>query len=185
VKTIHLHRGALSSEAISAMATATLKAGGRVEPNAPEPSEPAVGAVIKDDARRGNDRAAHADEPPIGAVMKDGTIYAGISPDTGNPMYAAAADAPLAMTFNEAADYAAKLEAHGHKDWHVPTRAELKVLYNNRAAIGGFNLTGSYPPGWYWSSTQHHKGSAWCQRFSDGARNDIYKYVHSSVRPVR
>lgn len=30
----------------------------------------------------------------IGDVMKDGTIYAGISPDTGKEMYAAPVDAP-------------------------------------------------------------------------------------------
>jgi len=59
--------------------------------------------------------------------MPDGTIYAGLSPDTGKKMYAMPADAPLTMSFNEAADYAAKLDAHGHRDWRVPTKAELKV----------------------------------------------------------
>jgi hypothetical protein len=45
-------------------------------------------------------------EPKIGDKMPDGTIYAGTSPDTGDPMYTAPADAPLRMTFDEAAEYA-------------------------------------------------------------------------------
>ena len=52
--------------------------------------------------------------------MPDGTVLAGISPDTNKPMYATPTDASLAMTFNEAQDYATKLDVHGHKDWRVP-----------------------------------------------------------------
>ena len=40
-----------------------------------------------------------------GTVMPDGTIYAGVSPDTGKPMYTMRRDAPLACTFNEAGKY--------------------------------------------------------------------------------
>jgi hypothetical protein len=116
--------------------------------------------------------------------MPDGTIFAGISPDTSKPMYATPADAPLTMKFNEAKGYAAKLEAHGHKDWRVPTKAELNVLFNNRAAIGGFNVSGSYPAGWYWSSSPFI-WAAWGQRFSDGAQSLDDKPGHLPVRPVR
>ena len=52
----------------------------------------------------------------IGDKMPDGTIYAGISPDTNQPMYAPPTDASLTMKFNDATEYAAKLDAHGHKD---------------------------------------------------------------------
>ena len=117
--------------------------------------------------------------------MPDGTVLAGISPDTNKPMYATPADASLTMTFNEAQEYAARLDAHGHKDWRVPTRAELNVLFNNRAAIGGFDISGSYPSGWYWSSSQYGIWLAWGQRFSDGLQYNRNKHTHSSVRPVR
>jgi hypothetical protein len=63
-------------------------------------------------------------------------------------MYATPADAPLS-TFNKAKEYAAKLVAHGHQDWRVPTKNELNVLFHNHAVIGGFSVTGSYPAGWY------------------------------------
>lgn len=127
------------------------------------------------------DRAEHT----VGEKMHDGTIYAGISPDTGKAMYATPADASLAMTFNEAKEYATRLDAHGHKDWHVPTKAELNVLFNSRAAVGGFNVTASFPAGWYWSASPGNEWGAWGQRFSDGAQLNYTKRGPSSVRPVR
>lgn len=90
--------------------------------------------------------------------MPDGTIYAGISPKTNKPMYATPADASLTMTFNDAQKCATRLDAHGHKDWRVPTKVELNVLFNNRAAIGRFDVTGSYPYGLYWSASP---GNGW------------------------
>jgi len=123
--------------------------------------------------------------PAPGDKMPDGTVFAGISPDTNKPMYVTPADASLTMTFNEAQKYAAGLEANGHKDWHVPTKAELNVLFNNRAAIGGFDISGSYPAGWYWSASPFNLWNAWGQRFSDGLQNYYTKVSHSSVRPVR
>jgi hypothetical protein len=44
--------------------------------------------------------------------------------------------------FNEAHKYAQDANAKkfpDYDDWGVPTKGELSVLFNNRAAIGGFN----------------------------------------------
>jgi hypothetical protein len=132
-----------------------------------------------------NDSSATA-EPKIGDKMPDGTIYAGISPDTHKPVYTTPSDAPLTYTFNEAMEFAAKLDAHGHRDWRVPTKGELDALFNNRAAIGGFETRGSNPGGWYWSSSQLNLyGGAWAQRFSDGNRFNYSKYGDSFLRCVR
>ena len=129
--------------------------------------------------------ATDSAEPKIGDKMLDGTVFAGISPDTNKPMYVTPAEASLTMTFNDAQKYAAQLDAHGHQDWHVPTKAELNVLFNNRAAIGGFNVTGSDPAGWYWSASPDDTWGAWGQRFSDGHQFNDNKGSHSSVRCVR
>jgi len=59
------------------------------------------------------------------------------------------------------------------------------VLFNNRAAIGGFDMSGSYPAGWYWSASPGIKWGAWGQRFSDGCQDCNFKHGHSSVRCVR
>src|SRR5579884_3553145 len=128
---------------------------------------------------------AQAAEPRPGDRMADGTIYAGVSPDTGKPMYTTPADAPLTMKWKAAMNYAAKLDAHGHQDWRVPTLGELKLLFNNRAAIGGFNVTGSHPAGWYWSSTDGNYGGARGRRFSDGYPYWSFKEGDSSLRCVR
>jgi hypothetical protein len=133
--------------------------------------------------------------PKVGEVMTDGTVYAGISPDTGSAMYTTPTDAPLTYTFNQARNYAAafnqapnyaaKLAAHGHQDWRVPTKGELNVLFQNRAAIGGFDESGSTPAGWYWSSSQTNSYYAWSQRLSDGNQHNSLKYNDSSLRCVR
>ena len=123
--------------------------------------------------------------PQVGDKMDDGTIFAGVSPDTNKPMYATPADAPLTYTFNQAKEYAANLDANGHKDWHAPTKGELNVLFKNRAAIGGFNETGSDPAGWYWSSSQNYDDCAWDQCFGDGYQFNHGKGYASSLRCVR
>jgi hypothetical protein len=126
-----------------------------------------------------------AAEPRVGDRMPDGTIYAGISPDTHQPMYATEADAPLTMKWKQAMDYAARLDAYGHRDWRVPSQGELNVLFNNHAAIGGFNESGEYPAGRYWSSSHGYYDGAWDQRFSDGYHDYRGKDVVSSLRCVR
>jgi hypothetical protein len=121
----------------------------------------------------------------IGERMLDGTVYAGISPDTGVSMYATPKDAPLTLKWEQAMRYAGALDAHGHHDWRVPTKGELNLLFQNRAAIGGFDLSGSYPAGWYWSSSQANDYDAWDQRFSDGDQYYDDKVIHAPLRCVR
>jgi hypothetical protein len=127
----------------------------------------------------------------IGDKMPDGTIYAGISPDTGEKMYAMPEDASLMMTFNKAKEYASGLEAHGHKDWRGPTKEELVVLFNNRAAVGGFKKADLSPShktgeGWYWAFSEErviagnaHDGVA------DWGRDWNPDKIKCSVRCVR
>lgn len=138
-----------------------------------------TGEAVKPTAANANEAPT---EPKVGDKMPDGTVFAGISPDTSKPMYVTATEASLTMTFNKATKYAAQLDAHGHKDWRVPTKDELSVLFHNSAAIG---VTVSRPAGWYWSASPYSLWSAWCQRLSDGAQDDYDKNYHLFVRPVR
>ena len=139
-------------------------------------------------------RGVKVGRPRIGDKMLDGSIYAGISPETGTPLYTTPADAPGHFLFAQAPDYAAALDAHGHKDWRVPTKDELNVLRKNRKAIGGFKLTdtpGSYDPdnpdSYYWSATiTEFEHAAWAQRFSDGQFHGLTKtLVPWALRCVR
>jgi hypothetical protein len=125
--------------------------------------------------------------PKPGDRMADGTVYAGISPDKGKAMYATPDDAPGTYTFNQAQEYAEQLDGYGHRDWRVPTKSELNVLFNNRAPIGGSDVSGSNPAGWYWSSSQNGFSyvNAWAQRFFDGSQDYFLKSSASSLRLVR
>jgi hypothetical protein len=137
-----------------------------------------IGAVMRAvDAHAQSSACEHR----IGDHMPDGTIYAGISPDTGKPMYATPADAPL-MTFTNAMEYATRLGTHGHADWRLPSRNELDVLFRNRLAIGGFQINSR--PVCYWASAAY-KRRAWGQRFTDGLQCSIGKILRLSVRCVR
>lgn len=141
------------------------------------------------DAARSQPKA----EPLVGERMEDGTIYAGISPATGQALYTTGADAPLTMEWQKAMraywlapDYAGGLNAHGHDDWRLPSISELNMLFNNRATIGGFT------DGWYWSSTNYNSPDRgfntdfrWSQRFSDGALHQSHKENAQRVRCVR
>lgn len=117
-----------------------------------------AGPLSYDESLSGNIQTSE-----IGQVMPDGTIFAGISPNTGEALYAMPQDTPLKvvwgkpkeMRWHETARYAANLKAHGHKDWRLPTVAELMVLYENRhkgALKDTFNRssTAMYA---YWSCT--------------------------------
>jgi uncharacterized protein DUF1566 len=127
-----------------------------------------------------------AGAPAPGARMPAGTVYAGISPETKKPLYTMPRDAPGTYSWLAGMRYCKDLKAFGHDDWRVPTDGELNVLFNNRAAIGGFDVSGSYPAGWYWSGTQYGLWGAWAQRFSDGYQSTTaYGVLFSSVRCVR
>jgi hypothetical protein len=124
--------------------------------------------------------------PQPGQVMSDGTVYAGVSPDTGRPLFTTPADLSLKDKWHKAAvDQAARLEAHGHKDWRLPTAAELGVLFNNRAAIGKFDESGAFSSGQYWSSDVRGLYDARIQRFSDGLQHSSLRCHSHSLRCVR
>ena len=132
---------------------------------------------------------AKSQAPAPGDKMPDGTIYAGISPDTGKAMYTISTDTPLRVSFGQARKVVAGLNGdqfHGYQDWRVPTMAEVNVLFNDRAAIGGFNLSGSRSSGWYWSSSKRH-GLFQTKRFSDGYESLSYggNADASSLRCIR
>src|SRR4051812_4180884 len=91
----------------------------------------------------------------IGQVMDDGSLYAGVSPDTGRSMFATFADAAGTYALDESLDCAARLDVHRQKDWRVPSRGELRVMFDNLAgAAANFNRGGALPSGWYRSSSR-------------------------------
>jgi hypothetical protein len=110
-----------------------------------------------------------------------GWIYAGISKSTHQPFFVAPKDSSV-FQWKEAMAFAAD------EGSRVPSREELDQIYDARekgALKDTFNVTGSGPAGWYWSSSQGVHYGAWAQRFSDGNQNYDYKLTDSSLRCVR
>lgn len=73
----------------------------------------------------------------VGEADNDGWIYAGVSPDTGKAMFVAPQDTTN-VNLAEAQAQAEALQEQGKPEARVPSLAELKVIFNNRAEIGGF-----------------------------------------------
>jgi hypothetical protein len=69
----------------------------------------------------------------------------------------------------------------GFSDWHLPSRSELSLIYENIQKAGLVNLGNAY----YWSSSEVIGNSAWLQYFSNGAQYLDFKDTTYSVRAVR
>jgi hypothetical protein len=83
-----------------------------------------------------------------------------------------------------AAQLCAALNFDGFKDWFLPSRDELNLMYTNLKTKG----LGGFSDNWYWSSSEYLKylsTHAWVQRFSDGNQDAYYKHHTGSVRAVR
>ena len=77
----------------------------------------------------------------------------------------------------------AALSIGGFKDWFLPSKDELDLMYKNLKAKGLGGFSNSY----YWSSSQYNvNNNVWGQDFSDGHQGDyLYKNRTHSVRAVR
>ena len=87
------------------------------------------------------------------------------------------ADLPNKLNWNDAR---AAATAAG-PGWRLPTKAELKIMYDNRNAIGGFNIY----TGEYWSSEELNANSAWICPFGTFGNVTISKSVLGNVRLVK
>jgi hypothetical protein len=67
------------------------------------------------------------------------------------------------------------------KDWRLPTKRELNLMYLVYSTGNAANLNGYY----YWSSTEYDVDYAWRQLFTNGNQNYNVKYFSNVVRAVR
>jgi hypothetical protein len=82
---------------------------------------------------------------------------------------------------NSAAQICAEYEANGYKDWFLPSKDELNLMYTNlkKKGLGGF------ADSQYWSSSERDPRYAWNQNFRNGSMDNDVKSHSYSVRPIR
>jgi hypothetical protein len=90
----------------------------------------------------------------------------------GNPirivnLLVAQNDFPNGMNWHEAMAACKKLG----KGWRLPSRDELKILYQNKIQFGGFAHN------YYWSSTEWYDKSAWIKDLINGGEWSPWKGV--------
>jgi hypothetical protein len=80
----------------------------------------------------------------------------------------------------KAAQLCAAFEAGGFKDWFLPSKDELDLMYKNLESrgLGSFNH-------WNWSSSEHNDRYAWYQYFGDGSQTTNSKNGTNRIRAVR
>ena len=83
------------------------------------------------------------------------------------------------FTFDEAQE---NIETLLGKDWRLPSKDELNLIYNTLKVAGQIQ-----DEDWYWSSslTSNKSRYAWDQNFSDGYQNYTLKEMYCSVRAIR
>lgn len=86
------------------------------------------------------------------------------------------ADLPNKMNWDDAKS-AATAAGSG---WRLPTKAELKIMYDNRTIIGGFDTSS----GEYWSSEESGT-SAWIYTFGTPGTATLSKASLERVRLVK
>jgi len=89
---------------------------------------------------------------------------------------------------NRAAQICNALDVNGYKDWFLPSKDELNVMYINLQKKG----LGDFSNNMYWSSSQGSPSIgelyyciAWYQRFDNGTQYCLYKGCVWLVRPIR
>lgn len=127
-------------------------------------------------------------DPAAGVKMDDGTIYAGISPDTGEGLYALLQSGYC--KFEEATKRAKEfVDTQGHSDYRLPTEKESIVIKANRhngTLKGIFDRKDSYPTGYFWTSKENfHKDSAYVQKFNGYGSTYFSKEYSASMLAVR
>ena len=121
--------------------------------------------------------------PRIGEVWPgQGGIYAGTFCDPyGKPTHhLILAEAKVSpMTWQDAKDWAAKLEAGGHADFRLPSRIEGLSLF--------MHLADRFDKEWHWLDPQcaPNPGCAWIQNFSNGNQYGYHKDNRYRARAVR
>ena len=109
----------------------------------------------------------------VGDILPDGGIVFHVDASGNNGLAAKATDEPWRLKWDDAIIAAS---AYGSA-WHLPTKDELNLLYQQKIVVGGFANDV------YWSATEYDSYLAWYQFFCDGVQ--YYNFNKTSTFTVR
>lgn len=148
------------------------------------------GVIFWLDATRQHGLIAATKDQSAGIQWSNGTSR--FTGTTGDGLYAGLMNTALIvasqLSDNQSGSFAAKVCADysvtfngiDYGDWYLPSKYELKLLYQQKDVIGGFSLT------YYWSSTESdYNNLAWRQNFNGGYLSGYSKDDTHRVRAIR
>ena len=86
------------------------------------------------------------------------------------------------LNWSEAIEYCSKLSSNGYQDWRLPSKDELKEVYNNKDVLDSKE---AFVEDSYWSSSEFSSTNAWKQYFYNGNQYNGIKTTAYYVRAVR
>jgi hypothetical protein len=127
--------------------------------------------------------------PAIGDTYAGGIVF--YLDGKGGGLVAASTDQSKRSTWTKAKELCGKLVLNGFRDWRLPSKDELDLMYNNLKKQG----LGSFESAWYWSSSEHgdwyHGWDMSVQDFAGGSQGNYIakgyygKFNIFNVRAVR
>ncbi len=107
-----------------------------------------------------------------------------VTPDGIHGLVAATQDQAASSDWYSAQDAISNPANHNadgkkYTDWRLPTNYELNLMYNQKAAIGGF------VEAYYWSSVMNGINYAWLKNFGNGSTDFGSRDSNNHVRAVR
>ena len=106
--------------------------------------------------------------------LADGTLFAGVSPDTGEIMHTLPHDqSPHPVDFclirgPDIEEVTRQARCCGYDDWRIPSPAELQLMHQAQDEIRGFGSE------WYWTSSVTSPSTRTAIRFPDGLLHPDY-----------
>lgn len=163
--------------------------------NEPEPASIVNTAMIKIGQNYGGGVVFYVDQTGMHGLVVDTTNQLGVkawclgSPTATNATSTALGNgdenSELIVSTTGNGNYAAfeceNLFLNGHDDWFLPSKEELNLIYQEKAAgkINGLNAD------FYWTSSETSSTGAWSQSFMNGANSSAHKSGNYGVCAVR